>query len=423
MSFVLLGGHGKDAARRRKLTSPCDQNTVFRMLGNSSIPMDEGSIVHLLTRLLEYAVMRHASDIHLEPKADELAVRLRIDGILQRQRSFPAEVAPAVASRIKVLARMDIAEKRIPQDGTFAMEVQGKVINLRCSSFPCQHGEKVVLRILSEDIILTDLGSLGVSSGQLLLLKQAIRASHGLILSTGPTGAGKTSTLHSLIKRLDYDSLNITTLEDPIEVRSERLTQAQIHPRIDFTFASGLRHVLRQDPDVILVGEMRDTETAQIAFQASLTGHLVLSTLHTTSCVDTITRLLDMGLEPYLVASSLSVIIAQRLVRLLCPLCREPYKPDKNLAQSMGFNLPGHSGLIYQPKGCLDCNHSGYRGRTGLFEVLDVDDAIRTLIKQKSASHMYKQVLAERKVPTLRRDGIRKVLEGLTSIQEVMRVT
>ena len=392
-------------------------------MGISSIPMDEGSIVHLLQRLLEYAVMRHASDIHLEPKSDQLAVRLRIDGILQRQRAFPREVAPAVASRIKVLAQMDIAEKRVPQDGTFAMEVQGMLINLRCSSFPCQHGEKVVLRILSEDIILTDLGSLGVASGQLLLLKQAIMASHGLILATGPTGSGKTSTLHSLMKRLDYDSLNITTLEDPIEVRSERLTQAQVNPRIDFTFASGLRHVLRQDPDVILVGEMRDGETAQIAFQASLTGHLVLSTLHTTSCVDTITRLLDIGLEPYLVASSLNIIIAQRLVRLLCPLCREPYKPDKDLANSMGFNLPGHSGFIYQPGGCQECSHTGYRGRTGLFEVLEVDDDIRSLIKTKAPSHQYKQLLRKRKVPTLRRDGIRKVLEGLTSIQEVMRVT
>ena len=395
------------------------------MLGKRPIPVDEGSIVSLLQRLLEFAVIKHASDIHLEPKSDQLAVRLRIDGILQRQRSFPVDVAPAVASRIKVLANMDIAEKRVPQDGTFAMEVQGKMINLRCSSFPCQHGEKVVLRILSEDIILTDLGSLGVSSDQLLLLKQEIRASHGLILATGPTGSGKTSTLHSLIKRLDSDSLNIVTLEDPIEVRSEALTQAQVNPRIQFTFARGLRSVLRQDPDVILVGEMRDGETAQIAFQASLTGHLVLSTLHTTSCVDTITRLLDMGLEPYLVASSLSVIIAQRLVRLLCPLCREPLRPEGDLARALGLNdsQGGHDSVIYQPQGCQECSYTGYRGRTGLFEVIEVDDQIRNLIKQKSPSHLYKQLLRQRRVPTLRSDGVRKILEGLTSVAEVMRVT
>ena len=388
-----------------------------------SISTDEGSVVLLLQRLIEYAVMRHASDIHLEPKRDHLSVRLRIDGILVRQRSLPPDLSAPMASRIKVLAQMDIAEKRVPQDGTFALEVQGQQVNLRSSSFPCQHGEKLVLRILSEDAILTDLSSLGMPAKELLILKRAVQAPSGLILSTGPTGSGKTSTLHSLIKRLDHESLNITTLEDPVEVRSERITQAQVHPRAGFTFATGLRSMLRQDPDVILVGEMRDLETAQIAFQASLTGHLVLSTLHTTSTVDTITRLLDMGLEPYLVASSLNLIVAQRLVRLLCPMCRDPYKPKQDLSESVGLPVAAFDGYVYQARGCAECGGTGYRGRTGLFEVVEVDDEIRWLIKRKSPSNAYKDVLRKRNIPTLRRDGVRKVLEGLTSVHEVLRVT
>ena len=394
-------------------------------MASNRIGSEEGPVVELLDNLFDQAVQFRASDIHLEPKEDHLAIRLRVDGILVPYREQPISLAKQLASRVKVLAKVDIAEKRLPQDGTFAINVQGERKNIRCSTFPTNHGEKVVLRILADSLIMTDLTSLGIPPSQLLHLKKAVTASSGLVLATGPTGAGKSSTLHSVLARLDQKRLNITTLEDPIEIRATGLTQAQINLRKGFTFAKGLRAILRQDPDVILVGEMRDFETAQIAFQASLTGHLVLSTLHTSSTVETITRLLDMGLEPYLVASSIHVIVAQRLVRLLCPLCREPTALDEDINDMVGFEipppLPGQQ--VYSAKGCPVCLDTGYRGRTGLFEVLVIDDDIRDLIKKKSTSTAYKEVLRRSGLPTLRRDGIRKVQDGMTTIEEIMRVT
>ena len=386
---------------------------------------EEGPVVELLDNLFDQAVQYGASDIHIEPKEDHLAIRLRVDGILVPHKEQPRTLSKPMISRIKVLAGMDIAERQVPQDGTFAISVQGERKNVRCSTFPSYFGEKVVMRILSDSLIMSDLGSLGIPTGQLLQLKKAVQASSGLVLATGPTGAGKTSTLHSVLARLDDRRLNITTLEDPIEIRAPGLTQAQINLPKGFTFAAGLRAILRQDPDVILVGEMRDHDTAQIAFQASLTGHLVLSTLHTSSTVETITRLLDMGLEPYLVASSIHVIVAQRLVRLLCPLCRTPMEITEELYEMVGFRFPPPlpDTKIYKAKGCPMCLDTGYRGRTGLFEVLVINDPLRNLIKKKSASTAYKDVLHQMALPTLRRDGIRKVLNGMTTIEEVMRVT
>ena len=385
--------------------------------------VDESAAVQFLDGLIERAVQLRASDIHLEPKDDHLGVRLRIDGILHPHRQQPVSLSQPLASRIKVLARMDIAEKMIPQDGKFSLRVKGDDLDFRCSTFPTPYGEKVVLRILSGATLPSDLAGLGIPADQLLLLQRASLAANGLILSTGPTGSGKTCTQHSVLARLDATRLNITTLEDPIEIRSMRITQAQVNNRKGFTFAAGLRAILRQDPDVILVGEMRDVETAQIAFRASLTGHLVLSTLHTSSTVDTITRLLDMELEPYLVASSLHVVIAQRLVRLLCPLCRVPVQLNASLFKIMGFEFELPSEGVYGPGGCPACANTGYRGRTGLFEVVLVDDSLRELIKQKSASVAYKGALRKRGIPTLRRDGLRKVFDGLTTIDEVLRVT
>ena len=383
---------------------------------------DDGTVA-LFDRILDEAVAARASDIHLEPREDRLAVRFRVDGVLVKQKPFPPDLSRPVVSRAKILSGMDISERRIPQDGTFSKTVRGQKVNLRCSTFPTSDGEKAVMRLLADSLILTDLGKLGVPTDQLKTLVRCAHAASGLILVSGPTGSGKTSTLHSILKRLDADKLNIVTLEDPIEIRNPKLNQAQINARVGFTFAGGLRSMLRQDPDVVLVGEMRDLETSQIAFRASLTGHLVLTTLHTSSTVDTITRLLDIGLEPYLVASSLTVVMAQRLVRVLCPRCREPYEPTDPMKEILGFPLPPLETHIYREKGCPDCSYTGYRGRTGLFEVVEITDDIRDLIKVKSASDEYKQVLKTAGVPTVRRDGIRKVIAGITTLDEVMRVT
>ena len=385
--------------------------------------MEDNTIVQLFDSILEHAVAGRASDIHLEPREDHLGVRFRVDGVLVRQKPLPAELALNLASRAKVLAQMDISEKRRPQDGTFSVEVQGQKINIRCSSFPTSYGEKIVLRLLSDSLILTDLAKLGIAQRQMDAMLKAVKAASGLVLVSGPTGSGKTSSLHSLLLKMDAEHLNITTLEDPIEIRSPRLNQAQINNRAGFTFASGMRSVLRQDPDVLLVGEMRDLETAQIAFRASLTGHLVLSTLHTSTTIDTITRLLDIGLEPYLVASSLTTVVAQRLIRLLCPTCREAYRPESDLKDILGFPLPKLERDIYKANGCADCSYTGYRGRTGLFEVLEINTRIRMLIKGKGSSDDYKRVLRKMGLPTLRREGVAKVLAGATSIDEIMRVT
>ena len=384
---------------------------------------DEVTVVKLLDRILERAVTLRASDIHIEPKDDQLDVRFRVDGVLVPQKPLPKAMSAPLTSRVKILAQMDISEKRVPQDGTFALDVADQKVNIRCSSLPTYCGEKVVLRLLADSLILTNLATLGVKRDQLGTLMKGARASSGLILVSGPTGSGKTSTLHSILKQLEGSNLNITTLEDPIEIRSAALNQAQVNNRAGFTFAGGLRAVLRQDPDVILVGEMRDLETAQIAFRASLTGHLVLSTLHTSTTVETITRLLDIGLEPYLVASSLSLVVAQRLVRVLCPRCREAYEPATDERDVLGFALPPLDRHIYRARGCSDCSQTGYKGRTGLFEVLEVTDDLRALIKGKRASDAYKKVLHHIGLPTLRRDGIRKVVAGITTIDEVMRVT
>ena len=385
--------------------------------------VDEVTVVKLLDRILERAVTLRASDVHVEPKDDQLEVRFRVDGVLVPQKPLPKTMSRPLTSRIKILAQMDISERRVPQDGTFQMEVGDQKVNIRCSSLPTYCGEKVVLRLLADSLILTNLATLGIKRDQLGTLMKGARASSGLILVSGPTGSGKTSTLHSILKQLEGDRLNITTLEDPIEIRSPALNQAQVNTRTGFTFAGGLRAILRQDPDVILVGEMRDLETAQIAFRASLTGHLVLSTVHTSTTVETITRLLDIGLEPYLVASSLSLVVAQRLVRVLCPRCREAYEPTGDIKEVLGFALPPLDRHIYRAKGCPDCAQTGYKGRTGLFEVLEVEDDLRELIKAKAASDSYKRVLHDIGLPTLRRDGIRKVVAGITTIDEVMRVT
>jgi len=384
---------------------------------------DDGQVVRLVDQIMRKAVGERASDIHFEPKQDRLRLRYRIDGVLAEQPALPPEYIPSVTSRLKVLSSMDIAEKRVPQDGGFVYEMGPQRVNVRSSTFPTREGEKVVLRLLAGSAALTNLENLGMALALLPDVRALAARASGLVLVTGPTGSGKSSTLYSLLKTIDPTRLNIVTLEDPIEVRLPHVTQGQTNVKAGFTFARGLRAILRQDPDVIMVGEMRDLETAQIAFQASLTGHLVFSTLHTSSTVETITRLLDMGLEPYIVASSLTAVLAQRLVRRLCRACAEPWAPDDDKRAALGFPLPALDGPLYRSKGCPECGGTGYHGRTGIFELMMVDDDLRELIKARSTTTGMKQLLAAKRVPSLRREGVAKVLDGQTTLDEVLRVT
>ena len=381
-----------------------------------------GEIVRLLDQLLQRAIEARASDVHIEPKEHMVRVRFRVDGVMVEQRSLPTSYAAQLLSRIKVLARMDIAERRLPQDGTFAFTGEGNVpVAVRASSFPSVGGEKVVMRLLVGAHVQT-LAELGASPEQATTLQRMVQRPGGLILVTGPTGSGKTSTLYALLDEIDTERRNVVTLEDPIEVPLPKVTQGQVHPRAGFTFSTGLRSILRQDPDVILVGEMRDVETARIAVQASLTGHLVLSTLHTNSSAETMIRLIDMGLEPYVVANALVGVVAQRLIRLLCPACAEPLSGPLAGVEEVGFDLPPLPGAR-QAVGCTRCLRTGFQGRTAIFDVVPVDDDIRAVIKGGHAVREVRRVLKDKALPTLRRSGLTLVAQGRTSLAEVLRVT
>ena len=379
-------------------------------------------VIRLLDDLVFEAVRARASDIHLEPKEDRLRVRYRIDGVMAEQQPLSPRIALTLISRVKVLAKMDIAEKRQPQDGTFKIDVpRVGAVSLRASTFPCFEGEKMVMRVLRASDLLS-LDKLGMGKGQLRQVRELANRHGGLMLVTGPTGSGKTSTLYATLAELDTSRLNIVTLEDPMEVQLPDITQGQVNRRAGFTFSSGLRAILRQDPDVILVGEMRDPETAAIAVQASLTGHLVLSTLHTNSAIETITRLIDIGLEPYIVANALVAIVSQRLVRRVCSACAQPYTLGRDVSEDVGFHIPPDSRFL-RAIGCDKCLRTGFRGRTGIFEVVEVDDRMRTMIKRKAETHEIKEALRERGIPTLRRVGFQAALQGKTTAAEVLRVT
>jgi general secretion pathway protein E len=380
-----------------------------------------GDAVVLVNELVRLAVAQRASDIHLEPKHDKLQVRLRIDGTLVDVQPVALAVAPNVISRVKVLAKMDIAERRCPQDGQIALEFEGKRVHLRASTFPASQGEKVVLRILSSQQIIT-FDQLGLEESAKKTLRDVLGRPQGFVVTSGPTGAGKTSTLYALMQLIDPRTVNVVTLEDPVEVELYGATQGQVNVRAGFTFASGLRAILRQDPDVILVGEMRDSETAGIAMQAALTGHLVLSTLHTSDTVETIVRLVDLGVEPWIVANALSAVLAQRLVRVICPHCKGPAKLERDLWDGDELILAAGANVV-RPKGCEKCMRTGYRGRTGIFEVVELDDDVRELVKAKAPAREYRDVYAKRKISSLRRAGIKKIQEGVTTVDEVLRVT
>lgn len=382
----------------------------------------ENDAVFILDDMVRRAVALGASDIHVEPKRDRVMVRFRIDGTLVEQMSIPLDVAPQVVSRIKVLARMDISERRVPQDGQFTLETGLPfLVNLRASTFPCTQGEKVVLRLLlGQGLIAFE--RLGMASDMQQHVRELIARPQGFVVSCGPTGSGKTSTLYAFLQFVDTMRNNVITLEDPIEVELYTITQGQTNTRTGFTFAAGLRAALRQDPDIILVGEMRDAETAGIALQAALTGHLVMSTLHTSDVVETIVRLVDLGVEPWIIANALTVVLAQRLVRVVCPDCRSTVKLEADLWDGDEVLLTAGSEVV-KPVGCANCHHTGYRGRTGIFQVLEIDDDVRALIKVKAASVDYKALLQSRRVPSLRRVGMDKVEAGVTTVEEVLRVT
>ncbi|MDX1606897.1 MAG: type II secretion system ATPase GspE, partial [Candidatus Competibacterales bacterium] len=340
---------------------------------------DDAPIIRLINAMLSEAIKENASDIHVEPFENRLVVRFRIDGVLREVLSPPRALTPLIVSRIKVMARLDIAEKRLPQDGRISIKIAGRPVDVRVSTIPAGHGERVVLRLLDKQAGRLDLTHLGMEPVQLEVMKDLIKKPHGIILVTGPTGSGKTTTLYAALASLNDASRNILTVEDPIEYYLDGIGQTQVNTKVDMSFARGLRAILRQDPDVVMVGEIRDLETAEIAVQASLTGHLVLSTLHTNTAIGAVSRLRDMGVEPFLLASSLIGLIAQRLVRTLCKSCREPYTPDH--AECALLDIPvDNPPQIYHARGCDNCRQTGYTGRVGIQEVVAVDDALRTMI-------------------------------------------
>lgn len=373
--------------------------------------------VRVLDHLVRRAVNVGASDIHLEPKRKGLRVRFRIDGVMSEQGSLPLELAPAMMTRVKVLGRMDMTIRRQPQDGQFTLELEaGHLVHLRASTFPAIHGENLVMRVLLGHQLIP-MERLGLDDDELGKVKKLTGLQSGLIIVCGPTGSGKTSTLYSILQQLDTRNLSVVTLEDPIEVEFDDVTQGQTNARIGFTFAAGLRAILRQDPDVIMVGEMRDSETAQIALQASLTGHLVLSTLHTANTVETIARVVDLGAEPWIVANALQAVVAQRLVRTLCE-CAESYALDQEMLPILKVGT-----MVKRPRGCERCHQTGYTGRTGIFEVLEVDDDLRDLIKTRATSRAYREHVEGLGMRRLRHVGLARVAAGQTTLEEVTRVT
>lgn len=385
---------------------------------------EEAPIIRLVNSLLFQAVKERASDIHVEPFESELSVRFRVDGVLYEILKPPKAFQPSIISRVKVMAGLNIAEKRLPQDGRIRLKIAGKDVDCRISTVPTAFGERIVIRLLDRSSVLLGLNEVGLMAVQLEKFERLIQRNNGIILVTGPTGCGKTTTLYAALSRINSPEINIITIEDPIEYQLKGIGQIQVNPKIELTFANGLRSILRQDPDVILVGEIRDKETAEIAIHASLTGHLVFSTLHTNDAAGAITRLIDMGIEPFLVSSSLMAVLAQRLVRVVCPACRETYVPEEGELRDLGMNGRSMKGkAIYRAKGCAECSRAGYRGRSGIFELLIVDDDIRTLITKSMDSTGIKKQAVAKGMKTLREDGAFKVVNGVTTTEEILRVT
>lgn len=383
---------------------------------------DDAPIIRLLNALFTQAIKQKASDIHIETYENRVLVRNRIDGVLHEVLEIQRAIAPLVISRVKVMAKLDIAEKRIPQDGRIALRIGGHNIDVRVSTLPSNHGERIVLRILDKQATQLDLSLLGMPDSTMASMRQMIAQPHGIILVTGPTGSGKTTSLYAMLTELNQVTRNILTIEDPIEYDLPGIGQTQVNTKVQMTFAKGLRAILRQDPDVVMIGEIRDLETADIAVQASLTGHLVLSTLHTNSALGALTRLHDMGVESFLLSSSIVGLIAQRLVRKLCAYCKIPHILREDELELMGIGKNADLSKVSEPKGCDHCNQHGYRGRTGIYELISIDETLRGMIHRNESLLTLDNYLRPT-VPSIRQDGFKRVLAGDTSLAEILRVT
>ncbi len=378
---------------------------------------DEAPIIRLINALLTQAVKDNASDIHIEPYENRMTVRFRIDGVLREVLQSKRAVAPLVVSRVKVMSKLDIAEKRLPQDGRISLRIAGRAVDVRVATIPSGHGERVVLRLLDKQAGRLTLSSLGMAESDQAAMDALVHRPHGILLVTGPTGSGKTTTLYAALERINDLTRNILTVEDPIEYHIDGIGQTQVNTKVEMTFARGLRAILRQDPDVVMVGEIRDLETAEIAVQASLTGHLVMSTLHTNTAVGAVTRLRDMGVEPFLLSSSLIGVLAQRLVRVLDPATRVPYRASEYECRLLGVD-PANPPTLYRAPAA----EQGYQGRTGIYELVNVDTEMRTMIHDGAGEHELERY-ARTLTPSIREDGVRKILEGVTTLEEVLRVT
>ena len=407
------------------LGEEADSQHLFTELEVGEDLLDETSeapIIKLVNHIFSQAVKSQASDIHIEPYQQHLQVRFRLDGVLHNVLSPPRRLHAAIVSRIKVMARLDIAEKRLPQDGRTEVKIGERLVDVRVSSLPTAFGERVVLRLLEKSGKLLSMEEIGLTAAALAEMKRLLHLSHGIILVTGPTGSGKTTSLYAALSSINSPDKNILTIEDPIEYQLDGIGQMQVNPKINLTFVSGLRSMVRQDPDVILVGEIRDRETADIAIHAALTGHLVFSTLHTNDSASAVTRLIDMGIEPFLVSTAVQAIIAQRLVRLLCTHCKEAYEPEEAQWAELRSSREV-AGPIFRADGCEKCLETGYRGRTGIYEFLPLSEAIKGLVLKTSDANQINKVARAEGMASLREDGINKVMEGRTTISEVLRVT
>ncbi len=404
-----------------------DPEALFNEIEETGDLLDDTSdspVIRLVNLMFSQAVRDKASDIHIEPYQNSLKIRQRLDGILYDMLSPPKHVQAALVSRIKVMAKLNIAEKRLPQDGRIELKVANQEIDIRVSTLPTAFGERVVLRLLDKSSVLISLTDLGMPEDRFIPFSEQIRSANGIVLVTGPTGSGKTTTLYAALTAINSTDINIITVEDPIEYRINGIGQVQVNPKIDLTFASGLRSIVRQDPDVILVGEIRDTETAKIAIQSALTGHLVFSTLHTNDASSAITRLIDMDIEPFLISSSVNAILAQRLIRIICPDCKTAYTADADAIAKLGLDPKEMEGKqVYRGKGCSNCHHTGYKGRCGIFELLLMDQTMKNLVFNTANANSIRDQAVKNGMITLRRDGADKVLAGITTIEEVYRVT